>query len=180
MKTIQSILILVLISIGISSCSDKNSLQSYILDNAEKVGFSSISFPKSIMKPKELKLTPEQQDAYDAIGRVNVLLYKYDATKVEEFTTENAKVKRILKQKKYEELINMGNKGIVKYAGDEDSIDEIIIFLSNKEMGFALTRIIGNDMNMNKFMELYKMVGEGKNSAGNFDFGPLTKFMGTN
>ena len=180
MKTIQSILILVLIAIGISSCSDKNSLQSYILDNAEKVGFSSISIPKSVIKPKELKLTAEQQVAYDAIDRVNVLLYKYDPSNIDEFSSENAKIKSILKQKKYEELINMGTKGIVKYAGNEDAIDEIIIFLSNKEMGFALTRIIGNDMDMNKFMELYKMVGEGKNSAGNFNFGPLTKFMGTN
>jgi hypothetical protein len=180
MKTIKSILILVLIAIGISSCSDKNSLQSYILENAEKVGFSSSSIPKSIMKPKTLKLTTEQQEAFEAIDRINVLVYMYDENKEVEFTTESKKIKTILKQKKYEELVNLGNKGTIIYSGEEDAIDEIVIFLSNKEMGFAVTRIIGDDMNMNKFMELYKMIGEGNYSKGNFDLGLLTKFMTTN
>ncbi len=178
MKTIQSILILVLLTLGISSCSDKNSLQNYILDNAEKVGFSSSSIPKSIIKPAAVNLTPEQQVAYDAIDRVNVLVYKYDQQKQEEFVTENNKIKTILKQKKYEDLIDLGNKGVIKYAGNEDAIDEIVIFLSNKEMGFAVTRIIGDDMTMNKFMELYQMVGN--YSEGDFNLGELTNFMKLN
>jgi len=177
MKTIQSILILAFISIGISSCSDKNSLQNYILENAEKVGFSSSSIPKSIIKPAQLNLTPKQQIAYDAIDRVNVLIYKYDQGKQDEFIAENERVKTILKQKKYEELINLGNKGVIKYAGKEDAIDEIIIFLSNKEMGFAVTRIIGSDLTLNKFMDLYTMISEGNFSEGDFDLGALTNFI---
>ena len=177
MKTLQSILLLVLISIGISSCSDKNSLQNYILDNAEKVGFSSSSIPKSILKPAELKLTSEQQVAFDAVDRINVLMYKYDPTKEEEFTAESTKVSKILQQEKYEELISFGNKGIIKFSGEEDAIDEIVIFLSNKEMGFAVARIIGDDMTMNKFMELYSMAGQRDVSEGNLNLGEITKFL---
>ncbi|QHI34728.1 hypothetical protein IMCC3317_00720 [Kordia antarctica] len=177
MKTIQSILVLVLISIGMSSCSDKNSLQNYILNSAEKVGFSSSSIPKSIIKPAELNLTAEQQVAFEAVDRINVLIYKYDPTKKEEFIAENKKVKTILQQKKYEELINLGNKGIIKFSGEEDSIDEIIIFLSNKETGFAVARIIGNDMTMNKFMELYKIAGQRDLSEGDMNLGDLSKFL---
>ncbi|MBC8756828.1 DUF4252 domain-containing protein [Kordia sp. YSTF-M3] len=175
MKTIKSILVLVFITIGISSCSDKNSLQNYILENAEKVGFSSSSIPKSLIKPANLKLTPEQQIAYDAVDRVNVLIYKYDQEKKDDFELQNTRVKTILKQKKYEELMNFGSKGIIKYSGEENAMDEIIIFLSNKEMGFAVARVSGNDMTMNKFMELYKMVGN--SSQGDFNLGALTSFI---
>lgn len=180
MKTIQSILILVFISIGISSCSDKNSLQNYILENAEKVGFSSSSIPKSIIKSAELELTPEQQIAYDAIDRISVFIYKYDPQKSAEFATENNKVKTILKQKKYEELIDLGSKGVIKFAGKEDAMDEIVIFLSNKEMGFAVTRIVGSDMTLNKFMDLYSMLSEGNFSEGDLDLGALTNFIKQN
>lgn len=180
MKTIKSILVLVLVTIGISSCSDKNSLQNYILENAEKVGFSSSSIPKSLIKSAKLKLTTEQQEAFDAVDRISVLVYKYDQQKEDEFIAQNTRVKTILKQKKYEELISLGNKGVIKYSGDEDAMDEIIIFLSNKEMGFAVARVVGNDMTMVKFMELYKMVGNQNSSEEGFNLGVLSSFITSN
>ena len=70
----------------------------------------------------------------------------------------------------------MGNNGVIKYVGTDDSIDEIVVFLSDKELGFAITRIIGDDMTLEKFMEIYKMAGQ-RDIPLNFDLGSLSNFM---
>ncbi|WP_420573962.1 DUF4252 domain-containing protein [Kordia sp.] len=177
MKTVPSILVLMLVIIGISSCSDKNSLHNYILDNAEKIGFSSSTIPISSIKGQGLELTEKQEEAFNAIERVNVLVYQVNQEKKEEFTAEKAKIKSILKQSKYEELVNLGSKGLIKFVGEEEAIDEIVIFVANKEMGFAVTRIVGDDMTMNKFMELYQMASQDNFSGVKLNLGGLTDLV---
>lgn len=176
MKNLKLIGTLVLIAICFSSCSDKNSLQNYILTNAEKSSFSSSSIPKSILKPLESELTDTQKEAYEAIDRVNILAYRITENGENSFSDENKKVKAILKQKKYQELISMGKSGIIKYIGDDESIDEIVIFVSDKNIGFAVARIIGDDMTMEKFMELYKMVSQ-RGIGESFDLGAFSDFL---
>jgi hypothetical protein len=177
MKKLQSIISVVGLLVCFSSCSDKSSLQNYILANAEKTGFSSSSIPKSILKPVTTELNEVQQEAYGAIERVNVLAFRVSENTQSAFAEENLKVKTILKQKKYQELISMGTRGIIKYTGDENSIDEIVIFVSDKTIGFAVARIIGDDMTMEKFMELYKLVSQQGFSGDKFDLGIFSSFM---
>ncbi|WP_052752848.1 DUF4252 domain-containing protein [Kordia zhangzhouensis] len=175
MKTLQSIVVVLFLFLGMTSCSDKNSLHNYILNNAEKIGFSSSTIPIGSLKGESLQLTEKQQEAFDAIQRVNVLLYKYDPNKEEEYSVEKKKIASILKQKKYEELIDLGNKGTIKYIGEEEEIDEIIIFVSNKELGFAITRIVGDDMTLTKFMELYQLVSQSDQMQ--LDLGGLSSYF---
>lgn len=178
MKSIPSLLVFLLVAVGLTSCSDKNGLQNYILDHAESVGFTSTTIPISSLKQENLQLTEKQQEAFDAVDRVSVLLYRYDQNKPEEFTTEKNNIKTILKQDKYEELMSFGNKGMLKYVGSEDSMEEIVIYAANKEMGFAVGRIIGDDMTLEKFMELYKIVQQGNFSLS--DFGDFSSFLTSN
>ncbi|WP_298511441.1 DUF4252 domain-containing protein [uncultured Kordia sp.] len=179
MKTFTPFLVLLLVVMGLTSCSDKNSLRNYFLDHAEQAGFSSSTIPVSLLKQEGMQLTDKQEEAIEAVDRVNLLFYRIDKTKQETYETEKSNIKAILKQKKYEELINMGRNGVIKYVGTDDSIDEIIVFLSDKEMGFAVTRIIGDDMTLEKFMELYKM-SEQRNTPLNFDLGNLSNLMSSN
>jgi hypothetical protein len=176
MKTFPSLLVLLLVAIGMTSCSDKNSLHNYILDHAEITGYSSSTIPMSLLRQENMQLTKKQEEALDAVDRINLLLYRKSPNNSADYTTERNKLKTILKQKKYEELINLGNKGVIKYVGTDDSIDEIVVFLSDKEMGFAITRIIGDDMTLEKFMELYKMT-EQRDIPLNFNLGSLSSFM---
>jgi len=179
MKTFKSILILLLVVMGTTSCSDKNSLRNYFLDHAEKAGFSSSTIPVSLLKQEGMQFTKKQEEALEAVDRVNLLFYRPENMKQEEFTTEKNNVKAILNQEKYEELINLGRNGVIKYIGNDDTIDEIIAFVSEKEMGFAVMRIIGNDMTLEKFMELYKM-SEQRSTPFNFDLGNLSNLMSSN
>ena len=177
MKSLQSIISVVVLLVCFSSCSDKNSLQNYILESAENKGFSSSSIPKSILKPIASNMSEKQTEAYEAIERVNVLAYRISDSLKGAYTEENKKIKSILKQEKYQELISMGSRGVIKYTGDEDSIDEIVVFVTDKNVGFAVARIIGDDMTMNKFMELYKLVSEQGFSGDGIDLGVFSNFM---
>ncbi|MFK7750360.1 MAG: DUF4252 domain-containing protein [Kordia sp.] len=177
MKTFKPLLGLLLVVISLASCSNGNSLRSYFLDHAEKTGFSSSTIPMSLLRQEGVKLSAKQEEALDAIDRVNLLFYRIDSTKQAEYTVERNNLKKILKDKKYEELINMGNNGVIKYIGTDDSIDEIVVFVSDKQMGFAVTRIIGDDMTLEKFMELYKMT-EQRDIPFNFNLGSLSNIIG--
>lgn len=177
MKKLSSIISILVLLICFSSCSDKNSLQNYILTNAENVGFSSSSIPKSILKPMAAEMNETQLEAYEAIDRVNVLAYRISDTNAETYAAESKKIKSILKQEKYQELISIGSRGVIKYTGNEDTMDEIVIFVTDKNFGFAVARVIGDDMTMNKFMELYKLIGEQDLSADGMDLGVFSNFL---
>ncbi len=177
MKKLQSIISVCILLICFSSCSDKNSLQNYILANAESNGFSSSSIPKSILKPIASEMNETQADAYEAIDRVNVLAFRISDDTKEKYPEENKKIKSILKQQKYQELISLGSRGMIKYTGDDDSIDEIVVFVTDKNVGFAVARIIGDNMTMEKFMELYKLVSQQNFSADGMDLGVFSNFM---
>jgi hypothetical protein len=178
MKSVPSLLVLLLVAVGLTSCSDKNGLQNYILDHAESVGFTSTTIPISSLKQESMQLTEKQQEAFDALDRVSVLLYRFDQNNPEEFTAEKNNIKNILKQDKYEELMSFGNRGVLKYVGSEDSMDEIVIYATDKNTGFAVGRIIGNDMTLEKFMELYQIVQQGNFSLS--DFGDFSNFLTLN
>ena len=79
-------------------------------------------------------------------------------TEAEDYKLELEKVKTILKNPKYEELMRGGNstdgKFVVKFLGEVDNIDELIIFGNANNKGFMIARIIGDDMNAGKLMSL--------------------------
>ena len=99
MKTIPSLLVLLFVAIGLTSCSDKNSLRNYFLDHAEETGYSSSTIPMSLLKQEGMQLTAKQEEALNAVDRINVLLYRNDTIQPAVYTTERNNVKTILKQK---------------------------------------------------------------------------------
>ena len=49
----------------------------------------------------------------------------------------------------------MGKGSIsVNYLGEEDAIDEIVIFGSDNNKGFAVIRVVGENMNPNDIMKM--------------------------
>jgi hypothetical protein len=65
-------------------------------------------------------------------------------------------------------------KGVIKYLGDEDAIDEVIIYGSSDDKGFALIRVLGKDMNPAYIIQLMNAIqksdysGEGLGEIGQF------------
>ncbi|NAS30316.1 DUF4252 domain-containing protein [Flavobacteriaceae bacterium R38] len=168
--------ILFLLGIMIS-CNNGQSLQQYFVDGADDRDFISADLSTSLLNLSEVDLTSEQKEAYESLKKINVLAYRLTGENKAEYDVERAKVREILKQPKYQDLmkVNSGTvKASIKYLGDDDAIDEVIIFGTDKQYGFALIRVLGDDMKPESVSELIAVIqqsnfqgGEGLSQLGN-------------
>lgn len=139
------------------SCSNSVSLQRYFVDNQETKNFISQDIPLSLIEIDKTEFTEEQKEAYNSVSKLNFLGYKADENNAEELKAEIETVKTILSDAKYKELMEFsdkGNKVVVKYIGNDEEADEVVVFGSSKDMGFAVVRILGNDMSPDKMVTL--------------------------
>ncbi|EDP70187.1 hypothetical protein FBALC1_11657 [Flavobacteriales bacterium ALC-1] len=161
----KSIGVLFLVA-AFTSCNQGPTLQTYYVDNELKPGFASFDVPTSFINVEDVDMTEEQREAYASVDKLNVLTYIEENTDDAEYKVELDKVKEILKNPKYEELARGGNptdgKFVVKFLGDVESIDELIIFGSAKSKGFMIARILGDDMNAGKLMSLQSVLQNAK------------------
>lgn len=161
----------------VASCSSTQSLQEYYVDSAENPNFISLDVPTSILNLAETDLSESQKEALSSLRKLNVLAFRKTAENEAEYKIENAKVKEILKNDDFVELMKLNSsygKGVIKYLGDEDAIDEVIIYGSSKEKGFALVRVLGKNMNPAHIVQLLQAIqksdykGEGLGEIGEF------------
>ena len=141
-----------------TSCDQGPTLQTYYVDNELKPGFASFDMPTSFINLENVEMTDEQREAYESVDKLNVLTYIEENTDLEDYTLELEKVKAILKNPKYEELMRGGNsrdgKFVIKFLGDVENIDELIVFGNANNKGFMIARVLGKDMNASKLMSL--------------------------
>ncbi|MEP5616608.1 MAG: DUF4252 domain-containing protein, partial [Flavobacteriaceae bacterium] len=153
--------VLVMGLVFLASCSSQQSLQEYYVDNSENPNFITVDVPASVLKMEAANLTETQEEAIGSLRKFNLLAFKKTSDNVADYRAEKAKVKEILKDDSFIELmtINSGyGKGVIKYLGDEDAIDEVIIYGDSKEKGFALVRVLGKNMNPAHIAQLIQAI----------------------
>jgi len=158
-------------------CSSTQSLQEYYIDSAENPNFISLDLPASILNLDEVDLTETQRTALQSLRKLNVLAFKKTASNNMEYEVEKGKVNAILKNRDFKELMKLNSqygKGFVKYLGEEDAIDEVIIYGNSDDKGFAVVRVLGKDMNPAYLLKLMQAIqksdynGEGLGEIGQF------------
>lgn len=138
------------------SCGSDASLQKYYVESQESSNFIALDIPASIITLKE-DVPAETKETLNSLKKLNVLAFKLDADNVDEFKSENKRVKSILKNKKYNELMRGKHKNInfqIKYLGDDDNIDEVVLYASETSQGFVIARVLGDNMKPEKIMKL--------------------------
>ena len=153
--TIKSLLLAtVLIFI---SCNSTPSLQKYIVDSKENNEFMSIDIPASIIQLKDVNVSEDVKNTLSTIKKMNVLALQLNKDNQKLYDSEKLKVKKILKNPKYKQLIrfkrNKSNVS-VSYLGDKNAINEVVLFGSDNEKGFAIVRILGENMNPSNIIKL--------------------------
>lgn len=155
---IKNVIAPALLAVLLFSCNQGQTLQHYYVDNQEQPNFLSIDAPISMLNLDESQLSQDQKEAYNSIKKLNMLAYKMKPEQQQEFETELAKVKTILSDSKYEELMRGGDSEVgqfsIKVLGDDDDVQEFILFGSSDDKGFAIVRVLGKDMNPSKIMSL--------------------------
>lgn len=155
MKSI--ILTAFILSLCLTSCSNEPSIQKYFVENSGKKDFIALDVSPSIINIDKSKLTPEQQTALGSFEKMNILIFKSNGKNDTQYQVETQKLGAILKDDTYQELMKIGSGkdgASVSFVGDEDNIDEFIFFAKNQDNGFAVVRILGNDMNPNNIMNM--------------------------
>lgn len=161
----KTVLILVLLNLGLVSCENETSLQEFYVENQNDNQYLAFDIPASLLTGENSKLTPEQRATLETIRKVNVLGFPKKAENETAFEEEQEKLSRILKSDKYNLLMKYGGgnrKAELYYMGEEDAIDEIIVFGSDQEKGFGVARVTGNAMNPEDIIRLFKSIEEGE------------------
>ena len=162
-----------------TSCETAPSLQKYYVDSKENNAFISVDLPASIIQLKDSDVSEEVKKTLETIKKVNFLALQINDANVDLFNSEKEKVGKILKNPKYKQLVRMktldGNV-TVNYLGEEDAIDEVVIFGSDSKSGFAIVRVIGEKMNP---AEIFNLAQEIKLNGDSQQFKQLEGLLGS-
>ena len=178
MKNAFSSMVL-LMALTVASCSSEQSLQEYFISNAENPNFMSFDVPASLLNLEKANLNDKQIKAASSLKKLNVLAFQKNETNTADYEVEKAKIKTILKSSDFSELMKMNTefgKATIQLKGDDDSIDEIVIYGDNDEKGLILVRVLGKNMNPASFVQLIQAMEKSDfNGKGLEQLGSLFK-----
>lgn len=155
----KAILTLVLLSLGFVSCENETSLQEFYVENQNDNQYIAFDIPASLLAGDNSRFTPEQKATLETIRKVNILGFPKKAENTEILKQEQEKLSKILKSGKYNLLMKYGGgerKAELYFSGEEDAIDELVVFGSDEEKGFGIARVTGNDMNPGDIIKLFQ------------------------
>ena len=160
----------------LAACTGRQSVQQYYVANASNPAFLAVDVPVNILKTESLELGADEREALGSLKKLNILAFRKTETNEAEYQAERAKVKAILAGDGFQELMKLNSefgKGSIQFTGDVDAIDEVIIFGDSQENGFALIRVLGNDMNPADFMRLLQSLDSSQMEG----LGDLSRFF---
>lgn len=161
MKSIK-ILGLALAATAFVSCASEPSLQEYYVENQQDNKFIAVDVPTSMFTNVE-ELDENQRATLKSVKKINLLALPVKENK-EEYEAEKTKLSNILKDEKYQLLMKYGSnnrKAEIYFTGEEDAIDEIIVYGYDDTKGVGVARVLGEDMSPQKIMELMKSLEKG-------------------
>ena len=158
----KKLLLLVSVVMLLCSCEDKPSLQKYFVEKTESSEFVSVDLAPSFINTDKIKLTNEEKAALSSFKKMNILAFRVDSTDIAEYDKEIKEVKAILKNESYQQLMKAGsgNDGAAIYfvGNDDEHIEEFVVLAGKKENGFAVVRVLGNDMNPTHIMNMLTLL----------------------
>ena len=161
MKKTHYFFTLLLLVALLNSCSQEQSLQSYIVESQEKPGFMAVDLSSSFIQFKTSDVSEDLKETLNSIRKINLigLPYQKDSSNYE---NEKETIRTILKNSDtYKNLMKMNFEGMnvnLYYTGKTDSIDELILFGYSKEIGVGVARVLGEDMNLGNIMKMMEYI----------------------
>ncbi|HSD14664.1 MAG TPA: DUF4252 domain-containing protein [Flavobacterium sp.] len=149
------------VSMLFAGCEQKPSLQKYFVANSDKKDFISLDLAPTFINVDKVSLSSAEKEALESFKKINVLAFKSDSLNQNKFNEEREKVNTILKDKSYQQLMRVGSGkegGAVYFVGQDEHIDEFVLYANKKENGFAVVRVIGDDMNPTDVLNLMRLM----------------------
>lgn len=146
------------------SCNSDASLQQYLVDKQDDDKFVKVDLATSLLKSNQANFSQEEQDVLETVKKINVVAYPIADGTAADYETEKSKVTTILKDEKYQTLMKMGSGSsgaTLQYVGEDGAVDELIVFASDDEKGFAVFRLLGDKMRPENMMKLMNSIDRG-------------------
>lgn len=168
----KKIITLVFIVFIFFACKSELTLQQYFVEKSEDSNFLALDVPASILGIASSDLSEKQLEAYESFQKLNMLIFKKTSNNANDFIQEKETLKTLFSQEKFNSLITLSDKkykGEVMYLGDDESVDEVIVYGDMSETGFVVIRVLGSDMkpeNIASFASLLQEVNMDKELQG--------------
>lgn len=169
---------MVLISLGVVSCDNETTLQEFYVEHQNDNQYLAFDIPASLLTGDNSALSAEQKATLETIKKVNILGFPLKGDNIENYEAERERLSSILRGDKYKQLMRYGGgtrKAELYYIGEEDAIDELIVFGSDDEKGFGIARVTGDKMNPEAMIRLLKSFEKGELEVGGLP--PLGGFL---
>jgi len=161
MKKLTIICSLVFLVMFASACKNEKSLQSYLVESSGKDGFYTGDLPVGSLLTAEADVSDEVKETIKSVKKINVVFLRKTDDNTADYEVEKAKLKNIFTSDEYKSLGSVKAKGMnvkVYYTGNTDSLDEVIAFGYSKEVGVGVARLLGQNMNPAKVIEMMNSV----------------------
>jgi len=145
------------------SCNNNQSLQEYYVDNQGDKEFVAVDVPTSLFANTE-KLTADQKKTLETVKKINILAIPKKQENETKIEAEKIKISNILKDEKYQLLMKFGggsSKMAVYFTGDDEAVDEIIVYGEDEVRGMGIARVLGDDMNPSDILQLVRSLQKG-------------------
>ena len=160
-KITKTLLLLLFLLLVITSCKNEKSLQGYLVECQEKTAFITVDIPTSFLQLKSDDVSDDVKTTLKSIRKVNLVALPIKGNEVA-YEVEKATLKELFKDdKEYKSLMSMKAQGMhvsLYYTGDTDSINEVIAFGYGKEAGVGVARLLGDNMNPAKIIEMMNSI----------------------
>lgn len=153
----RNLYLLGLVMLMLVSCDNKPTLQKYFVEKSDAKNFSTLDIAPNFIKTDSLELSAEEKEALKSLKKLNILMFKVNKDNAKEYDAEKTAVKTLLKEDNYEELMKMneGKGGVsISTKGEGEHIEEFVLFLHNKDNGFGVLRVMGEDMTPNNVLTI--------------------------
>ncbi|MDY8138899.1 DUF4252 domain-containing protein [Aquimarina sp. 2201CG5-10] len=163
MKNVYKIIAIACVAI-LMSCNSEPSLQKYFVDHQDDAEFIAVDVASSLLDKDKMDLTDGEKEALKSIKKVNFLALPLKNSSSAKFNEESTAIDKILSSEKYETLMRFGSDGtkaVLKYQGNDNEIDEVIVFATDQEKGLLLARLLGDNMKPENMAQLAKAIDKG-------------------
>lgn len=171
MKKLTTIFSLVFLVLFASACKNEKSLQSYLVESSGRDGFFTGDLPVSSILSVKADVSDEIKETMKSIKKINVAFLRKTDDNSATYEVEIGTLKNIFTSEDYKSLGSIKAKGMnmkVYYTGNTDSLDEVIVFGYSKEAGVGVARLLGENMNPVKIIEMMNSVNMDANNLESF------------
>lgn len=157
----KRIIFIVCSTIALWSCESKPTLQKYFVEKTESTEFVALDVAPSIINTEKVSLSSSEKEALASFEKMNILAFKANDKNSEAYQKEITEVKAILKDETYQQLMKVGSGSdgaAVYFVGEDEHIEEFVLLANRKENGFAVVRVLGNDMNPTHILNMLSLL----------------------